>query len=286
MLTLNCHSLQGFDTRQQINEFVDQIVREKVAIFALQEANQPQKTPLIANEKLIQLNYQFPLEKDFIPLREGNFAYLMQQALLKVKLNFSWSWCATHALKTGYDEGLALFSLVPLKSVSTKIIVHEPQITYQSLRHHKILAGKLANQEQSLIVTTHLDGQQSQSFTFEWDIFLSHLHFLGFERHPTYVLANVNVDAKEDVEDYQYMCQKLNDTYVKALSKGDGLTIRGYLEGWGKKDIARRLDYILTNAKYEIVSSRVCFDGHESQKISDHAAVIVEFEDQNGELLA
>ena len=57
MLTLNCHSLQGFDTNKQINEFVDQVVRENIAIFALQEANQPRKSACVTAEELRDLKY-------------------------------------------------------------------------------------------------------------------------------------------------------------------------------------------------------------------------------------
>lgn len=277
MLTLNCHSLQGFDTKQQITELVDQIVREKVTVFALQEANQPQDTPIIKSETLNQVNYIKPKEEQSKPIREGNFAYLLQCALCKVKLNFSWSWCAAHQLLGKYDEGLALFSLSPLYQVSAEKIDIHPDIT-AGTRVHKILSGKLHNAEETLLVTTHLDGQTTQRFTLEWDCFYRKLKYLGALHLPTYILANFNVDAEEDRHGYEYMCRELQDTYVTAISKGDGMTVRGQLDGWGKKELARRIDYILTNANHEVTSSRICFDGYESQKISDHAGVIIEVE--------
>lgn len=278
MLTLNCHSLQGFDTQKQIMEIVDQIVREKVTIFALQEANQPQDTPIIAAEILRASNYIEPKEINGKKIREGNFAYLLQCALKKVKLEFNWSWCAGHQLLDKYDEGLALFSLGELQDVSADEIVIESKSHFDNIRGHKILSAKLCSCEETLLVTTHLDGQTTQRFTLEWDSFYSKLKKLGVKCLPTYVLANFNVDAEEDRVGYEYMCQELQDTYVKAISKGDGMTVRGQLDGWGKKEIARRIDYILTNAKDEISSSRICFDGYESQKISDHAGVIIEVE--------
>lgn len=286
MLTLNCHSLQGFDTNKQINEFVDQVVRENIAIFALQEANQPRKSACVTAEELRDLKYVKPCEEEQIPVKIGNFAYLLQKALRKVKLDFYWSWCACHELLGSFDEGLALFSLVPLSEVTADILAPEREIGYQDIRRHKILAGKLANTEGSLVVTTHLDGQLSNHFNVEWDTFSKRLQFLGAKKRPTYVLANVNVDAEEDVIGYEYMCRSFQDTYVAAINKSDGLTIRDNLTEWGQKSLARRIDYILTNAKHEIVSSRVCFDGHESQKISNHAAVIIEIEDQEGQLYA
>ena len=42
MLTLNCHSLLDYDSDKQIQEIVDQIVREEIDVLSLQEANQSQ----------------------------------------------------------------------------------------------------------------------------------------------------------------------------------------------------------------------------------------------------
>ena len=43
--------------------------------------------------------------------------------------------------------------------------------------------------------------------------------------------------------------------------------------------VGKRIDYILTTASNEVLSSRVCFDGQDSARISDHAGIIVEVAD-------
>ena len=39
MLTLNCHSLLDYDSDKQIQEIVDQIVREEIDVLSLQQIN-------------------------------------------------------------------------------------------------------------------------------------------------------------------------------------------------------------------------------------------------------
>lgn len=276
LLTLNCHSLLEYDTKKQIKEIVDFVVRESITIVALQEVSQ-----LVANKNLEQASlaesgFVMPAETD-IPVKEGNFAYLLAQAFKKVKLSFSWTWTATHIGYDKLDEGIALLTLKPLSDVHAPVIAASSEYDqYTDYRRRKLLFGKVGDEKGSVVATGHLDGWQKDIFYAEWDQVLENLAEFADSKAAVYLLGDFNVDAEKDETNYAHICRKFIDTYEVALSRGDGMTVRGSIDGWEDSDVARRIDYILTTDSKEVAYSRVCFDGQETQRISDHAGIVVE----------
>ena len=62
-----------------------------------------------------------------------------------------------------------------------------------------------------------------------------------------------------------------------AKEQDNGVTVRGAIDGWRDGEITdMRIDYIFTNRKVSVKSSKVVFNGINEEKVSDHYGVIVE----------
>ena len=278
MMTLNCHSLLNYDSDKQIQEIVDQIVREEIDVLSLQEANQSQLASAIAEEELESLGYKEPAEGSAI-IKKDNFAYRLSKALRKVKLDFKWSWNLAYGESNGLEWGVALFSRLCLTNVHSTLISSSDFAG--NLTKRCVLLAQLADEKKTVVTAVHFNGEDSSEFRHEWINLMETIAGLGLSNYPVYLLGNFNVDAEVDTGSYMLMCQEFEDTYCSAISKGDGMTVRGKLDGWDDSGISERLDYILTNAQNEVSYSRVCFDGNIGPRISNHAGILIEVSDDS-----
>lgn len=278
MMTLNCHSLLNYDSEKQIQEIVDQIVREEIDVLSLQEANQSQLASAIAEEQLESLGYKEPAEGSAI-IKKDNFAYRLSRALKKVKLDFKWSWNLVYGESNGLEWGVALFSRLGLTNVHSTLISSSDFTG--NLTKSCVLLAQLADEMKTVVTAVYFNDEDSSEFRHEWINLMETIARLGLSNHPAYLLGNFNVDAEVDTGSYMLMCQEFEDTYCSAISKGDGMTVRGKLDGWDDSGISERLDYILTNAQNEVSYSRVCFDGNIGPRISNHAGVLIEVSDDS-----
>ncbi|MCR5749533.1 MAG: endonuclease/exonuclease/phosphatase family protein [Lactobacillus sp.] len=278
MLTLNCHSLLDYDSDKQIQEIVDQIVREEIDVLSLQEANQSQFESAIDEDDLKSLGYKEPAEVNAI-IKKDNFAYRLSRALKKVKLDFKWSWNSAYGGENGLEWGVALFSRLCLTNVHSTLISSNDFTG--NLTKRCVLLAQLADEMKTVVAAVHFNGENSSEFRHEWSNLMETIAGLGLSKRPVYLLGNFNVDAEVDTGSYTLMCQEFEDTYCSAISKGDGMTVRGKLDGWDDSGISERLDYILTNAQNEVSYSRICFDGNIGPRISNHAGVLIEVSDDS-----
>lgn len=278
MLTLNCHSLLDYDSDKQIKEIVDQIVREEIDVLSLQEANQSQFESAIAEDELESLGYKEPAEGNAI-IKKDNFAYRLSRALKKVKLDFKWSWNSSYGEANGLEWGVALFSRLCLTKVHSTLISSSDFAG--NLIKRCVLLAQLSDEMKTVVAAVHLNGENSSEFRHEWNNLMETIAGLELSNRPLYLLGNFNVDAEADTGSYTLMCQEFDDTYCSAISKGDGMTVRGKLDGWDDSGISERLDYILTNAQNEVSYSRTCFDGNIGPRISNHAGVLIEISDDS-----
>lgn len=278
MLTLNCHSLLNYDSEKQIQEIVDQIVREEIDVLSLQEANQSQLAATVAEGELESLGYKEPAEGSAI-IKNDNFAYRLAKALKKVKLDFKWSWNQAYKEENGLEWGVALFSRLCLTNVHGALISSSDFAG--NLTRRCVLLAQLVDETKTVVAAVHFNGEDSSEFRHEWSNLMETIAGLGLSNRPLYLLGNFNVDAEVDTGSYTLMCQEFEDTYCSAISKGDGMTVRGKLDGWDDSGISERLDYILTNAQNEVSYSRICFDGNIGPRISNHAGVLIEVSDDS-----
>ena len=263
MMTLNCHSLLDYNPERQIQELVDQIVREEIDVFSLQEVNQSRLNFSVGKKTLVKQGYH-RAEDDLSVVKADNFAYRLSLALSRVKLKFNWSWLKVREAGD-LEVGTAVFSRLTLDQVK-KI----------NLETSQILLASLNDEDHTVVCSATFNGQAPYIFEQEWDNFQLALKQYRLMHDPIYVLGDFNVDAETDEHHYSEMCKCFTDTYHTAISKGDGMTVRGSLNGWDDHGISQRVDYILTSDEAEVSYSRVCFDGILGPRISSHAGILIE----------
>jgi len=85
------------------------------------------------------------------------------------------------------------------------------------------------------------------------------------------LMGDFNTDAINSPEDYKMiLSQGLYDTYTAAIEKDSGITVGGNIDGWSKNKEDKRIDYIFSNKKIKVLSSKVIFNGKNHPVVSDH----------------
>ena len=85
------------------------------------------------------------------------------------------------------------------------------------------------------------------------------------------LMGDFNTDAINSPEDYKMiLSQGLYDTYTVAIEKDSGITVGGNIDGWSKSKEEKRIDYIFSNKKIKVLSSKVIFNGKNHPVVSDH----------------
>ena len=179
MLTLNCHSLLDYDSDKQIQEIVDQIVREEIDVLSLQEANQSQFESAIAEDELKSLGYKEPAEGNAI-IKKDNFAYRLSRALKKVKLDFKWSWNSAYGEADGLEWGVALFSRLCLTNVHSTLISSSDFAG--NLTKRCVLLAQLSDEMKTVVAAVHFNGENSSEFRHEWSNLMETIAGLGLSK--------------------------------------------------------------------------------------------------------
>ncbi|KRL02453.1 endonuclease exonuclease phosphatase family protein [Liquorilactobacillus capillatus DSM 19910] len=251
---------------------IDLIISEKITAFCLQDVGQAATGRIVTQSKLQQLHFM-AAEKGEDTVRISNFAFLLQRELQKIKISFSWTWVATHVTSKNVTEGLAIFSKVPFTAVRAKLLTEE--ITYREQQCRKGLAAYL--EDGRILANVHFSRQYEQ-FLLEWNKMTMWLKTIK-KNNPLFLMGAFNIDAESNIAGYKKICESFQDTYATALSRGDGLTIRGAVNGWQDNQIGKRTDYILASPAQPIISSRIYFEGDLTPRISSHAGVVIETDD-------
>src|SRR5699024_6921343 len=94
--------------------------------------------------------------------------------------------------------------------------------------------------------------------------------------NPAYLLGDFNSEAEKRDEGYDYMLEnEWLDTYQLADNRDHGITVGGNIAGWENNHDKKRIDFIFTNQRIPISSSKVIFNGINKKVISDHFGVEV-----------
>ncbi len=94
---------------------------------------------------------------------------------------------------------------------------------------------------------------------------------------PTIVCGDLNAPAANKGQGYD-LVRSLGwiDTFAETTDSRGGNTVVAPISGWEGHDEPRRIDYILTNTRAEVLSHSVIFDGEHHPVVSDHYGVIAE----------
>lgn len=259
LVTLNTHSLCEADYETKLHIFTSFVLSEKPDIIALQEVNQSMDcAPCGSPDKF--------LNPGVVPLKADNHALKVYGILKNCGLEYYFSWAG---IKCGYgkfDEGLATFSLSPIKHAVTVTLSGTDD--YKSWKTRKCL---ITEHNGFAVCNTHMGwwDDNDEPFSGQWKILNRELKNIGGE---IFLMGDFNSPSHVKGEGYDLVTSSgWFDTYHLAKTKDEGFTVSGIPDGWSK-EIKSRIDYIFTNRESEIISTRTIFTKH---PVSDHYGVII-----------
>lgn len=265
-LTLNTHSWMEEDSLGKLQDLCDAIVRHSFDVIALQEVNQLMAAPL-ADSSL--LGSYTELNKEY-PIKEDNFAFLLQQMLQEKGLHYYWTWEPSHIGYDIYDEGLAVLSLHPIQEARS--FFASKNTAYDDYKSRKAVGIKTAD---TWYFNLHLgwwnDGHDS--FPEQWQRCMDMLEQL---KQPIFLLGDFNNPAHLQNEGYELVSQNWFDTYLLAEQKDVGYTVAESIDGWTDNEGGLRIDYIFASSPVRTRSSKVIFNGTNEPVVSDHFGIVVE----------
>lgn len=274
LITLNIHGYERGESaqehRRRIGQTAREILRERPDVLALQECTQMHEGSRVAGAVP---GFAAPVDLDAgpgvvtPPLREGNTALELAELLRAQDASWSFSWVGA---KIGYevcDEGLALFTRLPILEAQTFYL--SALRDYASWRCRRALQVRTA---QGLFVCVHLGWWDDEKEPAAGQI--ERLCRRVERRGSTFLLGDFNADATVRGEGYDLLLSSgWQDTYALARERDAGLTALGEIDGWAGARGGRRIDYIFSGEKRAVQSSLVIFDGKDSPVVSDHFGV-------------
>lgn len=279
ILTLNTHSIIEPDYEEKLFEFANMVKKVKPDVFALQEVNQSIAKP----------EFDLFVENGYVPCKEmcpviriDNHALRLDRLLRSYGVDYYWTWIP---LKIGYDiyeEGLAIFSRTPIEEIR-EFYISKSQ-TMSNWKTRKVLGIKTNGRWFHNVHMGWWDDVEDP-FKDQWDKVNKELASMMNSEEVHFMLGDFNAPAQIRGEAYDYVkASGWFDTYELAEKRDFGITVGKVIDGWrermddeaAKKGV--RLDYIWTNQKMNVRSSKVIHNGEYYPIVSDHYGVIIEVE--------
>lgn len=295
LLTLNTHSLAEENYEQKLNRFAEMIAKERPDVFALQEVNQTiAEVPVFPDnakenrphpddsseiQKLcLKPGHYIPCRDYFGPLRRDNHALRLAALLEEKQCPYFWTWVPAKIGYKIYEEGLALFSLSPIRQTEQFFISQSQD--FSNWKTRKILGIQT---EGSWYYSVHMGWwkDEEEPFARHWDRLTTHIQSTKPAAETVWILGDFNSPAEVSGEGYDYVkASGWQDTYTLAEDKDSGITVGGMIDGWrnqsneAKKE-GMRIDYIWCSQKLPVRQSRVVFNGIRYPIVSDHYGVMI-----------
>ncbi len=270
LLTLNTHSLIEENYNEKLSIFVKAVSEIKPDIIALQEVNQSKAKEQVTDLK----NFYAPDKKTIV--REDNHALSVVRMLSDIGIDYYWSY---KNIKNGYDiydEGVAVMSLSPI--TFTDCFTVSKKDDYNDWKTRKILGIKVKDFPDDIFFSVHYGWwDDDDSFSGQWLTTLEKLR----KYRSVWLMGDFNNPAEIENEGYNLIEKSgFYDSYKKAQTKDDGITVDRIIDGWRDriKNSAdgMRIDQIWSSRLQKIKNHRVIFDGDNYPVISDHYGIIIQ----------
>lgn len=252
-MTINTHSIIEVNYEEKCDIFVEVINRIKPDVIAMQEVNQTKNSGFVCGYK---------------DIKEDNHALKIHKKLK----NYHFSWLK---IKSGYEifeEGLAIFSKKPIINMCELLLSDT-----NDFNNWKKRMAQIVKIEDMIISNVHMGWWEDMEEPFSRQ-FKRLNDYLSPVDNTVFIMGDFNSPAHEKNTGYDMvLANGWYDTYTLATKKDSGYTITKKIAGWENDGDRKRIDYIFTNKKLNIKSSRVIFDGNNEKIISDHNGVIIEF---------
>ena len=260
LLTLNTHSLMENEYEKKLECFVNFIIRQTPNIVFLQEVMQP-----VSAEKANVAH----MVAGAIALKEGNHALNVQRALELRGEKYYLAWLGIKKSYDRFDEGLAILSKEPYDDIDE--ILLSPFDDYSNWKTRKALGVK---QRDTWFYNVHMGWWNDNESPFQYEI--TKLLEGAKQEGLTFFAGDYN-SASYDKGYELILSMGLYDTYALAEEKDDGITAVTGIDGWHHKEKNERIriDYIFTNKKIDVKSSRTVFNGITEPTVSDHYGILI-----------
>ncbi|MGI6108937.1 MAG: endonuclease/exonuclease/phosphatase family protein [Eubacteriaceae bacterium] len=275
LLTLNTSSMIGFDPEKQLKVLTQALSDGSYDVVALQEVNQLNS----AEEVPIQeLDSYIPCQ-DRVPVKKGNFAFQISEALKNSGQIWYWSWLPVHIGYNHFDEGVAVMTRHPIRKTHafylSGLTAYDNYKTRMALGIQSVFTGEPA---WFYSVQFGWWDDPEEPFSRQWDRFMEKTGSLDT---PVYVMGDFSAPTDLTDQGYSYLMSHsdFTDTFDQAEYKDSGITITGTTDEWTdpQNREAMRADLILTNTNQNVLSSHVVFRNDQYQRISDHFGLEVTF---------
>lgn len=272
---MNTHSLVEPDYEAKRKFFVDFIAKEQPDVFALQEVNQTASAPAMP----IPLVDYCPCSGNGILLKEDNHAAAVAQMLKEEGVHYYWSWLPAKIGYDKYDEGMAIFSRMPITATENLLLSRTDDYHYWKTRR---ALGICAGDVWYYAVHMGWWKDEEEPFKAQWETFLKNTKSLMEKKETSlWVMGDFNSPASVRGEGYDLVrVSGFKDTWDLAEKKDAGFTAPPKIDGWkeaeGKSpEQGMRIDYIWHWGDINIEESRVLCNGKREPAVSDHYAVMI-----------
>ncbi len=280
IMTMNTHSLIETGFRQKREWFAQVILRERPEILALQEVNQTMAAPALDAGAVG--GYR-PCPKVEVPLKEDNYAAWLAGRLAGEGLAYTWTWLPMKVGYDRYDEGMALFSLLPVAEAESFRISQADD--YSNWKTRKVLGIRTGEPQASWYYTVHMgwwdDGEEP--FDRQWKILNEYLDEKKAGGARVWLMGDFNSPSQVRGQGYDRVTgDGWLDSYELAERKDSGVTVGHVIDGWRERPSGEevqkgmRLDYLFTSKPVRVLSSRAVCNGDREPQVSDHYGVMIE----------
>ena len=227
LLTLNTHSLVEPDYEAKRKFFVDFIAKEQPDVFALQEVNQTASAPAMP----IPLADYCPCSGNGILLKEDNHAAAVAQMLKEEGVHYYWSWLPAKIGYDKYDEGMAIFSRMPITATENLLLSRTDDYHYWKTRR---ALGICAGDVWYYAVHMGWWKDEEEPFKAQWETFLKNTKSLMEKKETSlWVMGDFNSPASVRGEGYDLVrVSGFKDTWDLAEKKDAGFTAPPKIDGW------------------------------------------------------
>lgn len=314
LMTLNTHSLVEKDYEAKLHSFLEGVYSERPDVIALQEVNQTQSA-LPADLKQLEACGYIPCQpcprssdaelntamdtpclhasgptadptagtastvQKPVVIRSDNHAFCMAGMLADRGIPCQWTWTPAKTGYGRYDEGLAVFSLLPVLDTQQFYITGIRD--YDNWKTRKILGVSVQTERgMEYFYSVHMGwwDDPEDPFREQWKRICRGL--APAEKGPVWLMGDFNSPSQVHGEGRDLILDSgWLDTYDLASHKDDGITVNHSIDGWKERGElpGMRIDYIWSSHPVPIHSSRTIYNGTHYPVVSDHFGIIIEY---------
>ena len=248
ILTLNLHCFEESTISKNQKLIVDTIIKENIDIIFFQEVGQTKNLPIL-----------------FDDIKDDNYGYKVKSLLEEKGYKYYYHYKIGNQSFENYDEGVAILSKTEL--INKTYFYASNQTSYLKWYTRIIVSASTNILGKKLTLTSaHLGWSYgTELFENQFDKIIENLN----SKDINIIAGDFNVGP--DTKEYNHMISRgYHDLFYNGDSKY--FNIPTHLDDIDVKVGSSRIDYIMSNIKFDIIDRRVLF---KDNRVSDHFGVLI-----------